>query len=218
MQRSAFAALISRRSVALSMSDVAVSETESAVESVPGLTIIDDAGDGSIAGPESTESKFSISKSVASSESNAPGTCAGHPVLVSHAPKLVYNRVNKAGSTFMSDLMQKTIPKEARPIREGSRYKLPYGELRSKLLNLPAPGVYVNHDYCLAELLPLRDEYAFINMVRDPLARLQSLYYYQVDPTHATQRPCFGMTEGGSSGFIRALRSQRFSAFAILWI
>ena len=105
--------------------------------------------------------------------------------------RLGYNRVNKAGSTTMQRLLEVLAKRNNLTYRND-----PYGYFPNassytiRLQALPERGVYVNH-----ALLPPQSGsfeidagFAWINVVREPIARMNSQYYFIMDPSKGTGR------------------------------
>jgi hypothetical protein len=100
------------------------------------------------------------------------------------AHALVYNRVAKAGSTTMGHL----IAQLARVNRLGLDWRVdgPYfpnaTTLQQELLRVQDGGAYISHaNYLRTESSGSGSVYAWINVVREPIDRTVSRYYYQVD-------------------------------------
>ena len=121
-------------------------------------------------------------------------TCGGNPAVVSNASYLIYNRINKAGSTTMQHFFQKAGgggKKSNKPRFEyinvnpkAGNYGGYYPNASTMLLQLgkhteQRKTVYINHAFLLPQL-PL-DKFAWINLARDPFERLLSVYYYKFD-------------------------------------
>jgi len=112
-------------------------------------------------------------------------TCGGYPVMASNANYLIYNRINKAGSTTMQHLFDKTLSegKKITPVFEILNFNDYFPNESTMLLQLgdhtERKTVYINHAFLLPQL-PL-DKFAWINVAREPLERLLSAYYYTFD-------------------------------------
>eukprot|EP00729_Bicosta_minor_P028906 gene28906-33778_t len=117
-------------------------------------------------------------------------TCGGNPAVVSNANYLIYNRINKAGSTTMQNFFQKAANgKQSKPRFEyingnAGNYGGYFPNASTMLLQLGKhtelrKTAYINHAFLLPQL-PL-DKFAWINVARDPLERLSSAYYYKFD-------------------------------------
>ena len=92
---------------------------------------------------------------------------------------IVYNRVRKAGSSTMLHLLAKLhIRNEFHLVNDGS-YHPGKTSLRNTLETLKNGSVYVNHCGFLAAT---SSNYIWINVVREPVSRMQSVFYYDVDP------------------------------------
>ena len=114
--------------------------------------------------------------------------CSG---MVSNANYLIYNRINKAGSTTMQQFFQNAGKgkKSNKPRFEyingnAGNYGGYFPNASTMLLQLgkhteQRKTVYINHAFLLPQL-PL-DKFAWINVARDPLERLLSAYYYKFD-------------------------------------
>lgn len=118
-------------------------------------------------------------------------TCRGNPAVISNANYLIYNRINKAGSTTMQNFFRKAKEgkKKSKPRFDyinvqASDYGGYFPNAPTMLLQLgkhteQRKTVYINHAFLLPQL-PL-DKFAWINVARDPLERLLSAYYYKFD-------------------------------------
>ena len=96
--------------------------------------------------------------------------------------RIVYNRVGKAGSTAMTALLQFLAPRNNFHVVNDFHYMPDRAHLLSTLTHLPQDTVYINHcKYIELENEPIED-IIWINMVRDPIERQASLYYFQVSP------------------------------------
>jgi dermatan/chondrotin sulfate uronyl 2-O-sulfotransferase UST len=96
-------------------------------------------------------------------------------------PRLIYNRVAKAGSTTMLALLSALSSINNFEIVSPGKvlqYFPTREHLSETLHNLPDNHVYVNHCAYLDGLPP--DDYIWINMVRDPVELEESNFYYSV--------------------------------------
>ena len=95
--------------------------------------------------------------------------------------RLVYNRVNKAGSMFMINILRHLSRKHHFSIRvmNLSWYHPSRPTLELHLQSLPDDTVYINHAGFLSGAA---SDLRWINVVRDPVERWASYYYFAVDP------------------------------------
>ena len=96
------------------------------------------------------------------------------------ATKLVYNKVGKAGSSELTNVILRVRERQGlgKPPRAGAFY--PTAErLVARLETLSAGDVYMNH---AAHVRTNDSTFGWINLVREPIDRAQSLFYYFVDP------------------------------------
>ena len=110
---------------------------------------------------------------------------AGHASF----PRLVYNRVNKAASTSTTFLLYSLARRNAFHVQMVSNNGLGIrpekqwdtAELMLHVARLKPRSVLISHQNTLP---PGKSPpgVAWMNMVSDPLARMSSLYYFQVDP------------------------------------
>jgi hypothetical protein len=98
--------------------------------------------------------------------------------------RLVYNRVPKAGSSLMDTLLSRLSQRNNFDIYKDQHYLPNATTLHERIRTLPIGGVYINHAGFDAAAAP---SVAFMNLVREPLDRSVSLFYYGVDP--ATRPP-----------------------------
>ena len=92
--------------------------------------------------------------------------------------RLVYNRVDKAGSTSMSDILGAQCRRLGCVMNEvrGGR-DFPSKRVYKHILQaLPAHGVFVRHAFHLGHL---GTGFAWINLVREPVERWASMYDWQ---------------------------------------
>ena len=89
---------------------------------------------------------------------------------------LVYNRVAKAGSSFMIHALMLLSKSNRFRVLSAYRYDPSKAALAAQLAALPDDSVYVNHaDFLNGTHL------TWINVIRDPIARWASLHDYEVD-------------------------------------
>jgi hypothetical protein len=102
--------------------------------------------------------------------------------------RLVYNRVNKAGSTTVKSVLEITLQRKHRRVQNGFPYFPNETEYTLAVTSLREGDVYVNHASVVTRLAPPHNpDIGWINLVRDPVARAASMYYYAVDPTSRSQ-------------------------------
>ena len=102
--------------------------------------------------------------------------------------RIVYNRVNKAGSAAMIALLQFLAQRNNFNVikEKHEHFFLDHEHLLKTLNDLPDNTVYVNHcNYIEHKSI---DDYVWINIVREPIDRAQSLYYYEVSPIRPQDR------------------------------
>ena len=94
---------------------------------------------------------------------------------------VVYNRVNKAGSSTMLHLLGRLRTQNEFYLANDNSYHPGKTSLRNTLETLKNGSVYVNHCGFLAAT---SSNYIWINVVREPVSRMQSVFYYAVDSLH----------------------------------
>jgi hypothetical protein len=101
------------------------------------------------------------------------------PQLTSTAStRVVYNRIGKAGSSFMISMLARLSKNNHFNLENHHNYYPTKDVLSQELRRLPNNTVYVNH----ADFFNSSEDLTWINVVRDPIDRWQSLHYYAVDP------------------------------------
>jgi heparan sulfate 2-O-sulfotransferase HS2ST1 len=95
-------------------------------------------------------------------------------------PRVIYNRVAKAGSTAMSVLIAALSKVNHFEIHNDGRYFITASQLNKTLTGLPDNSLYINHCNYLPGLP--KNDYLWINMVREPVELEESYYYYRVSP------------------------------------
>ena len=108
-------------------------------------------------------------------------TCS---IKASPAERLVYNRVAKASSGTTTHLLHQTTGRGL--VRNGWPFFPNATTLRAAVQALPVGGVYVNHCGALDDLGP---GVAWVNVVREPIARIASDFYYKVDASSHSGDP-----------------------------
>ena len=95
--------------------------------------------------------------------------------------RLVYNRVDKAASTSTTFLLYSLARRNAFQVRLVHEAQWATAELTLQVARLKPRTVLIGHQHALP---PGKSPpgVAWMNMVSDPLARMSSLYYYEVDP------------------------------------
>jgi len=92
--------------------------------------------------------------------------------------KLVYNRIAKAGSTFMLSILAALSKTNHFKLENHGDYHPSKSVLAQQLGSLQNDTVYVNH----AEFLNgTASDLIWINVVREPIPRWSSMFYYNVD-------------------------------------
>jgi hypothetical protein len=93
-------------------------------------------------------------------------------------PRIIYNRVAKAGSTSMAVLISTLSRINNFHFVNDNKYYPTASELNTTLTALPDNSFYMNHCNYLPGLP--KDDYLWINMVREPVELQESYYYYRV--------------------------------------
>ena len=111
-------------------------------------------------------------------------TCGGREVAPTSSSKLVYNRVSKAGSDALVNVLRavsatrKRRRASAMVVHQAPHPYMPNASAMARdIARLPPGSVYVNH----AGMVRGDESLAWMNMVREPLDRLASDFYYAVD-------------------------------------
>ena len=92
--------------------------------------------------------------------------------------RLVYNRVPKAGSSLMDNLIHKLSTRNNFKFVQDTDYLPNATSLAQRIRALPEGDVYINHAGFDATAPA---DVAFMNLVREPIDRAVSLFYYGVD-------------------------------------
>lgn len=92
--------------------------------------------------------------------------------------KLVYNRIGKAGSSFMLSILTALSKKNHFRLENHANFNPSRSVLAQQLGSLQNDAVYVNH---AAFLNGTASDLIWINVVREPISRWSSLFYYGVD-------------------------------------
>jgi len=115
---------------------------------------------------------------------------ADYEVPGKEVSRLVYNRIGKAGSGSMIELFERLAR------RHGFKKVGPYHDqvylssnaaMVEDLRNLINGSVWINHGMNVKRLVA-DSRYAWINIVREPADRLQSLFYFAVDPETRSEK------------------------------
>jgi len=93
--------------------------------------------------------------------------------------RLVYNRVPKAGSSLMDNLIHKLSKRNNFSYYQDTDYLPNASAFAERIAALPEGDVYINHAGFDATAPA---DVAFMNLVREPIDRAVSLFYYGVDP------------------------------------
>ena len=101
--------------------------------------------------------------------------------IAANFSRLVYNRVNKAGSSSMITVLSAKRNNFKLSGPYAGNYDSSTEALTAELQTVEPGGAWVNHAHT-AILRALSDpRFAWINVVREPIDRAQSQYYYEVD-------------------------------------
>ena len=92
--------------------------------------------------------------------------------------RVAYNRIGKAGSSFMISLLTQLSKKNHFNVENHVNYYPSKDALAQDLRRLPNNTIYVNH----AGFLSSEGDLTWINVVREPIERRSSIHYYNVDP------------------------------------
>jgi heparan sulfate 2-O-sulfotransferase HS2ST1 len=95
-------------------------------------------------------------------------------------PRVIFNRIAKAGSTSMTVLIAALSRINQFTIINDINYFMTASQLNSTLTKLPDNSFYINHCNYLPGLP--KNDYVWINMARDPVELEESFYYYRVSP------------------------------------
>lgn len=123
--------------------------------------------------------------SAAVAHSNVNTSLKQHYSTMSPHWRLAYNRVPKAGSTYLKILLSRLKRWNHFKIEDHSNYHPSKQVLSKELSQLRNNTVYVNHAGFLEEG---PHDLMWINIVREPLARWSSHFYYSVDPSKREMR------------------------------
>eukprot|EP00965_Chrysotila_dentata_P141011 4661250-Pleurochrysis_carterae.AAC.1 len=95
--------------------------------------------------------------------------------------RLLYNKIPKSGSTTMLSILAAMSLKNNYSLDKSPWHYPNKPQLASTVMkNTTAKTAFVGH---VNHLVGTPPDYLWINVVRDPIQRLQSLHYYLVDPT-----------------------------------
>lgn len=94
--------------------------------------------------------------------------------------KVIYNRISKAGSTTMTALILALSKINDFTVVKDAHYFPSNHQLRPKLIDLPEDSIYINHCNYVSDL---PGEFVWINMMREPVERAASEFYYEVSET-----------------------------------
>lgn len=103
----------------------------------------------------------------------------GQPAIDQEYTRLVYNRVPQCGSSILIELAQKLAVRNNFTLVVDDEFKPDASRIADIISNLPPRTFYVNHCGFWPASPP---DVAWINMLRDPVSRTMSGYYYKVDP------------------------------------
>ena len=97
--------------------------------------------------------------------------------------------MSKAGSTTMKAVLTATLLHTKRQMHNGIPYWPNATEFTRAVNSMQEGDVYVNHASVVPQLGPPQNpDIGWVNIVRDPVARLASLHYYGVDPIHRSEK------------------------------
>ena len=93
--------------------------------------------------------------------------------------RVAFNKVGKAGGSELASILSRLAPVLGYTLVRAKRFNPPTDELAATLSELRCGQVYSNH---AQHLRTTARDLAWINVVREPIDREQSLFYYFVDP------------------------------------
>ena len=99
------------------------------------------------------------------------------------ATKLIYNRVDKAGSSTLTELLRSLAahnPRIAKPVHATFPDFPSRTHILHSLQRLHTGGVHIQHMHHVDSVGP---EFAWINCIREPADRFRSQFYWRADPT-----------------------------------
>ena len=122
-------------------------------------------------------------------------------ISVARSQVLVYNRISKAGSSYMSAILSEVAKKKGFKIWHShhSTYWMDSTELVHELAAMPDKSIYINHVYFVSDDIIRQvqsqqprakqskydpSRFIWINIVRDPIERMVSSFYYALDTQH----------------------------------
>lgn len=91
--------------------------------------------------------------------------------------RVVYNRIGKAGSTAMTALIYILSKLNNFQILQEYNFYPSKEYLINRLTNLPNNTIYINHCHYIKNL---PSDIQWINIMREPIEREQSIFYYDV--------------------------------------
>ena len=100
--------------------------------------------------------------------------------------RVVYNRVPQCGSSILIQLAEKLAVRNNFTLVVDDEFKPNAKRIGEVISNLPPRTFYVNHCGFWPAAPP---DVAWINLLRDPVARTMSGYYYKVDPAARGEEP-----------------------------
>lgn len=104
---------------------------------------------------------------------------ADHFRLAAVMTRVIYNRISKAGSTTLTALILALSKINKFTVENDSEFFPTNTTLYNTLVTRPQDSIYINHcNY--VENLP--NDFVWINMIREPLERAESLFYYELSP------------------------------------
>merc|ERR1711990_239959 len=98
---------------------------------------------------------------------------------------VIFNRVPKCASMSMTELSYKLSGDNhfyvESPYEDGEKPEKTESQIQDfykHLISRPSPDLYIRHQYYIPLTPELKSKTAYINMIRDPIARFESFYYF----------------------------------------
>jgi hypothetical protein len=111
---------------------------------------------------------------------------ASQPAVDSEYTRLVYNRVPQCGSSILIQLAEKLAIRNNFTLVVDDEFKPGAARIAEVISNLPPRTFYINHCGFWPAAPP---DVAWINLLREPVSRTMSGYYYKVDPAARGEGP-----------------------------
>jgi hypothetical protein len=99
--------------------------------------------------------------------------------------RVVYNRIAKAGSTALTSLLLALSNVNNFTVYNDVHTHPSSAYLHERLRSLPSDTIYINH---CSYVQDLPEDYVWINMMREPIDRAQSNFYYRFSPQRGPDR------------------------------